>query len=472
MRAADEALIERIGVPGRALMEVAAQGVVRSVMQHHAADAARGVVVAVGPGNNGGDGWAVARLLAARGVPCSVWPVDEPGKPDSVAMAHAADRAGVPRVDGPEGAALVVDAVLGNGVARPVEGPRAAALARLGAAGRPVVAVDLPSGLCADTGRRWGPVPRAATTVALGALKRGMFAGDGPDLCGRVEAVDLGMGGVLCTSAECAVGAPVSWPVRPASAHKRTSGTLGIWAGSAAMAGAAVLACRGALAGGAGLVTLATPGRRPAGLPAEVMWRSSGRGDVSEAPPDWSIARVWVVGPGLGGGGPLLGGVAEALRVAWAMHPGPMVYDADALLPDLGVPGGPRVRTPHAGEAARLLGLRPADIDADRFGAARALADQGGVAVLKGRGTLVAEGGARTRVHPVGGPVLATGGTGDVLAGLIGALLAAGLPAFSAASLAVWTHGRAGDRLAARRPVGVTASDVARALPAAAREAL
>lgn len=471
MRAADAALVDLWGVPAVALMEVAAHGVVDAVLRHHGEAARGGVVVACGPGNNGGDGWAVARLLAARGLPVAVWPVDPPGTVAARRMAEIASHANLPRVGGPAGAGLLVDAVLGNGVARPVEGPRADALAAMAGAAAPVVAVDLPSGLCADTGRAFGRVPTAATTVSLGAPKRGLYAGEGPERAGRVIDVDIGLGAVLRATAERLDGPPRPWPRRPARAHKRTSGSVGVFAGSAAMVGAAVLACRGALAAGAGLVTLASPGRRPAALAPEVLWTAMGTGSVADRVPDWTGARSWVVGPGLGGGAPLPRGLGDALTAAWQSVDGAMVFDADALPFATGLAGGPRIRTPHVGEAARALGVAPSQVDGDRFGAAAALAEGSGVVVLKGPFTLVASKGRTTRIHLVGGPVLATGGTGDVLAGAIGALLAAGLEAFDAASLGVWCHGRAGDLLALRRPVGVTASQVAAALPRAAREA-
>ncbi len=471
-RAADLAVIDGLGIPAIALMEVAAHGVIAAITAFHRAEAERGLVVATGPGNNGGDGWAIARLAHARGWPVHVWAVDVPGSEDARRMAEAARRAGVSTIDGPEGASLLVDAVLGTGVRQPVAGAREEALRRLAGAQAPRVAVDLPSGLCADTGQCLGPVPRAVRTVTLGAAKRGLFSGEGRDLAGQLTVVDLGFGSVLSRPGAVAfVGPPDRWPRRRSGAHKRTGGHLGVWAGSARMSGAAVLCCRAALASGVGLVTLASAGRRPSRLPPEVMWVSTGRGGVSTEAPEWAGPSAWVVGPGLGGGEPLSSELRAAVLAAWHTCPSPMVFDADALLPEAGAAGGPRVITPHAGEAARLLGVTAADVERDRFGTVLSLARPSVVALLKGPCTLVADGLNPIRVNSTGGPVLASGGTGDVLAGVIGALLAARLPPLSAASLGAWAHGRAGDLLAEKRRVGWTASDVIRTLPLAAEEA-
>jgi hydroxyethylthiazole kinase-like uncharacterized protein yjeF len=235
-------------------------------------------------------------------------------------------------------------------------------------------------------------------------------------------------------------------------------------AGSSPQAGAAVLACAGALAGGAGLVTLAAPrGAWPrlAALAPEVMVVPAGEGDVADAGALPAVAGfdAVVMGPGLGGGSPLPASLAAWLAAAWRA-PVPSVADADAIAaldgPGLGV------LTPHAGEAARRLGWTSAAVEADRWAAVRALARGYGVTLLKGPGTLVDDGEGVT-VNPTGGPSLATGGSGDVLAGLVGALLARGLSPVMAARAAAWVHGAAGDGLAGRE--GVTASQLAAAVP-------
>lgn len=477
----DRRVIEDLGLPGVVLMELASHGVAASVRAHHHAAARAGVGVVCGPGNNGGDGWGAARWLATWGYPVWVWPIGEPrAGSDAAVMAAAARRAGVREVGAPEACGLWIDAVFGTGLTRDVTGDAAAALQRMDDDPAPVLAIDLPSGLEADSGRVLGVCPRATRTVTFGRPKLGMFCGDGPEVTGVIEVVDLGLDAGLATPWELAAAelpgagdlAP-SWPVRPETAHKGTSGHLLVVAGSAAMAGAAVLACRGALAGGAGLVTLAIPeGARPrlASLPPEVMVLDAGPGDRLAHLPENRRFDALVVGPGLGGGAPLAPGLAAELLALWVHDPRPVLFDADALA-CTGPATGPRVLTPHPGEAARLLGTSPADVEDDRPAAAQALTDRG-VVLLKGRHTLIAARGASLSVNLTGGPALATGGSGDVLAGLIGALLARGVAARDAARLGAFVHGRAGERLGARRAEGWTAGSVADEVPDAVQELL
>lgn len=464
-KAADAAFVARTGLPSLLLMETAARAL---------ADAARRlrgertgpVVVLTGPGNNGGDGWGAARWLAAWGVPVAVLPVAEPTTPDAIAMRDAARRWGVPLVDAIDGAGCVVDALFGTGLTRPLEPVFVAFVGEMARVGAPIVAADLPSGLDADTGRVHGVAVTADVTVCFGARKRGLYAGEGPARCGRVEVVDLGLplgaAGARLVEADEVAGV---WPRRAAADPKTRSGQVLVVAGSARMAGAAVLACRGALAGGAGLVTLVAPRGawvRLGALPPEVMVVTGGEGDRWDgALPALDRYTAGVIGPGLGGGEALEGAALATVRELLAHDGRPWVVDADALVPGLGAAAGPRVLTPHAGEAARLLGRRPEDVERDRFQAVAELTRRGAVALLKGRFTLVGDGRGPISVNPTGGPSLATGGTGDVLAGLLGALLARGVPAAEAARAAAWVHGAAGDGL----DEGALASDVAAAIP-------
>lgn len=460
VRELDRRTIEDLGMPSLALMEAAV-----AVLAHALADAAperltRSVCVACGPGNNGGDGWALARWLRGWGVDVRVWPVLEPASPDGRTMAAMARRLGIPEVSGPEGD-CVIDAVFGTGLARPLEGALADAVATF--AGRDVVAVDLPSGLDADTGRWLGPPYAADLTLTLSCHKPGLFAGAGPTATGEVRLVDIGLGVVIRPDDAMAwlvEPADLHWPTRRSTDHKGRSGHLLVVAGSVAMAGAAVLVCEGALAAGAGLVTLAVPAEvipRLGRLPPEVMVLTK---DVTQLDPSrWDAV---IAGPGLGGGLPLGPTPSETLTRWWAEAPVPLIYDADALPCSAPDPApSPRVLTPHPGEAGRLLGIAASEVEADRFGAAAWLARRG-TALLKGPYTIVA--GSTVSVNPTGGPALATGGSGDVLAGVVGALLARGLDGTEAARSAAWVHGAAGDRLWARRKAGWRASDIARAV--------
>jgi NAD(P)H-hydrate epimerase len=497
MRAIDRAAIEGHGVPGLTLMERAGGAVART------ARALLGpggrVVVVCGAGNNGGDGYVAARLLLAEGVPVEVTAL-VPGQRlqgDAREARRMAEQAGVP-VTEPTGAArleaargdVVVDALLGTGLARAPDAAFSAAIERIAelrADGALVLAVDLPSGLSADTGRPLGACVRADRTVTFAFAKRGLVIPPGPEYAGEVEVVDIGI--PAAASSSVAVGcelleedaARALVPPRPADAHKGDAGRVLVLAGSPGKTGAAQLALTGALRGGAGLVTLAA---RPPVLPLAL----SGRPEAMSVPLDGEgplalgdlaalraaveavAADAVVVGPGIPRGdetAPLLRGWLEAIAV-------PAVLDADALNafaghPELlqGMPA-PVVLTPHPGEMARLASSTIAAVQADRVGFAVERARAWGVViVLKGARTVVAAPGAPPCLIPTGNAGMATGGTGDVLAGLVGALLAARLPAFDAARVAAFVHGLAGDIVAARTGQrGLLASDLADGLGA------
>jgi len=474
VRELDRRLIEDAGLPGVAVMEVAIQAVAAAIRAHHRDDAARGTVVVCGTGNNGGDGWGIARWLHGWGLPVRVWATGAPRTgTDAATMAAVARAVGVSEGPGVHGAALIVDAVFGTGLDRPVDGALREVLEAMRAAQAPVIAVDLPSGLHADSGQLLGVCVPAARTVTFGRAKPGLFSGAGLRHRGVLQVVDIGLDvgpGVHEAVAEWPTAADLAsrWPRRAQGAHKGTSGRLWVVAGSTAMAGAAVLCCRGALAAGASLVTLRVPrGAIPrlAALPPEVMVSIGGPGDVLTSlgvPPGVAVAA----GPGLGGGDALPDALQASLETLWRQHAGPVVFDADALVGVGAAADAPRVLTPHPGEAGRLLGRTAAEVEQDRLGSAAALAD-GAVALLKGPHTVVAAPGHLPSLNDTGGPVLATGGAGDVLTGVIGALLARGVSARDAARLAAWVHGAAGDQLSAARAEGWTASDVAAAIPQA-----
>ncbi|WP_408904048.1 NAD(P)H-hydrate dehydratase [Neoroseomonas nitratireducens] len=425
------------GIPGDRLMEAAGRAVARAARR--LVRPCRTLVLA-GPGNNGGDGYVAARLLEQAGWPVAVAALAPP-RPGSDA-ARAAMRWRGPVVPFTEAEAarcgLLVDAVFGAGLARPLEEAVARVIA---AAPGPVLAVDVPSGLDGATGQPRGAVRAADATVTFFRLKPGHLLLPGRLLCGKVMLADIG----LPASVLPAVGGrswrngPGLWtlPDPDPAAHKYTRGHVTILAG-AGMTGAARLAAAGARRGGAGLVTLVAPDRATgdvirAGEPGVIVTEAP----VAELQAD-RRRQAWVVGPGLE---PeprylnILHGLASAGRQ--------VVADAGALAAATGEPArlrGAAVMTPHEGEFLRLFG----PIGRDRPAAARrAAAATGAVVLLKGADTVIAAPDGRVAINDHAPAWLASGGTGDVLAGLIAALLAQGLPAFEAASAAAWLHGEA-----------------------------
>ncbi len=492
MRAIDAAAIAG-GVPGHALMERAGAAVARAA---RALLGPGGRVLALcGGGNNGGDGYVAARLLHAGGVgtfAVSIVPPDAL-RGDARAAFEAARTVGVPLLDAaalPQLQAsqgdVLLDALLGTGLARAPEGLHAAAIARLAelrAGGSRVVALDVPSGLSADTGRPLGPCVAADRTVTFAFLKRGLVLHPGAAFAGEVELADIGIPAAAAAAvpSSCELlterEAQALVPPRAPDAHKGDAGRVLVVAGSPGKGGAAHLALSGALRGGAGLVTLlARPEVLPfalAGRPEAMSRPLPGAGPLGPDDLDALLAAAKgvdaiVIGPGLPRGpetGPLLRAFLERAGR-------PAVLDADALNALAERPGlvaglpVPVVLTPHPGEMARLTGSTIADVQADRIGlAARQARAWGCVLVLKGARTVVASPEAAPAVVEAGNPGMATGGTGDVLAGLVGALLAGGLPAFDAARAATFAHALAGDLAAARLGErGLLAGDLAQAL--------
>ncbi|GAB4251096.1 NAD(P)H-hydrate dehydratase [Deferrisoma sp.] len=493
MKALDAWTIQEVGVPGPVLMETAGRGVVRALLDRFAAEAGRGpVVVVCGRGNNGGDGFVVARCLKNYGLDAVAVLLGSRDRVGGDAAVHLGAFLGsggclVEVTEGCEaeaaarvrGAALVVDAVLGTGLRAEVQGLAARAIGWMNEAPAPVVSVDIPSGVDSDTGAVRGAAVRADLTVTFAWPKRGHFLFPGAGLRGELAVVDIGIprSGVGRVGPEVALIDPedlAGLVCRPPDAHKGTLGHVWVVGGSRGKTGAPGLAAVGALRAGAGLATVASPGGLgiEARLPLEVMTHPVDEG------PDWPAgawetlagepADAWVVGPGLGTGenaGRLVGALLERAE-------SPCVVDADALnlLAAAGTPrlGPDRVLTPHPGEAARLLGRSTAEVQADRVGAAKALVERtGAVVVLKGAGTLVAAPGERVWLVAAGNPGMATAGTGDVLAGVIGALLARGLAPSDAARLGAWVHAAAGDAAAAAGVEGRMAGDLLARLPEA-----
>ncbi|NQD94891.1 NAD(P)H-hydrate dehydratase [Pseudomonas sp. CrR25] len=470
VRALDARLIAS-GTPGFELMQRAAHAIWRALRRHWPSTGA--VTVMAGRGNNAGDGYLVAALAHRAGWRVRLLAVGDPMQlqGDAALARDEALAVGVAIQPWSECAVLegvLVDALLGTGLRGAVREPYAQAIRQVNASGLPVLAVDLPSGLCADSGQVLGIAVCAQVTVTLLGLKLGLFTGMAADWVGELVFDDLQADAQLLAeltpSAQRLAGINLPrLPGRPRSVHKGQLGHVLVVGGERGFAGAALLAAQSALRAGAGLVSLATRGEHLAAAQArlpEVM--SAAVASAARLRTLGDAASVWVVGPGLG-----QGAWGRSLLSQAALSAAAQVWDADALnllaTEVVRLPVG-AVITPHPGEAARLLGVRTAEVQADRPAAARALAQRyQAVCVLKGAGTLIADPAGQLRVCDRGHPAMAGAGLGDVLAGLIGALLAQGLAPFAAASLAVWLHATAGERLAGEG-CGLAASDMCSAI--------
>lgn len=477
MRALDAATIS-LGLPAFTLMETAGRGVAARIL---AADPVpRTVAVVCGSGGNGGDGWVAARVLRDHGVRATVY-VAAAAPPHSAAAAHQGlfERTGGRAVEMTSSdqleahraelvaADLLLDALLGVGLTRAVSGYFAQVIAAINESPRRW-SIDLPSGLDADRGQALGACVQAHATVSLGLHKRGVVTAPGFAHAGALHLVEIGIPRALVASAQvrtfwleesdCRGFVPVTSPLD----HKGTRGHVVVIGGQAGMRGAGALASAAAMRAGAGLCTWAAPGAAaPETQLAGVI--TCGLPDGDELDALITGKQAICIGPGLGRDA---GASALVERVISASPPlGPVVFDADALFALAQRPAGfsplPGIVTPHPKEAARLLGVATADIEADRLQAARALVTRlGAVVVLKGARTIVSD-GQHDWICSSGHPALATAGSGDVLAGVIAGLCAQGLPAVRAALLGTWIHGRAGSRLAQQLgPRGVLASDL------------
>lgn len=496
MREADRRTIEELGLPGTVLMETAAMRITEAVMAVN--PERRRVVVAAGPGNNGGDGLAAARQLARAGWPvslhCAARETDYRG--EALVNYGFLRHSGFPvrHILGEEGlaaleadlreAGMAVDALLGTGLSRPVEGLPAAVIALLNRSGLPVLAADIPSGVCADSGRVLGCAVRARWTITFAFPKQGLLLHPGAGLAGELSVADIGIPSFLVREEPLGVATAEQvralLPSRPADSHKVTFGRVLLLAGSAGMTGAAALAGNAALRGGAGLVYACIPeSLRPVleSKVVEVIVRGVAErrpGEISAAAAEALLeqaggCRAFALGPGLEAGPE----TARLLETVIPRSPCPLVLDAGALAALAGLTGVleqspfPPVITPHAGEMARLLGTDAAAVQQSRLEAARNFAGSTGcVVVLKGAHTVIAEPGGKAWFNPTGGPALATAGSGDVLTGIIAALLAQGLPPAEAARAGVYLHGLAGDLLPVR---GGTAGDILAQIPEAFR---
>lgn len=499
MQEADRRTIDA-GTPAAALMARAGAAVADAVL---ALRPQGGVALVCGRGNNGGDGFVAARVLRRAGVDARVFLLggldqirDDARQAADACLEngpivevrdHDAWRRHRPAV---VEAAVIVDAIVGTGFTPPLTGLAAAVVDDINASGRPIVAVDVPSGLSADTGNVAGPSIHATRTVALGAPKLAHVLSPASDRVGDWAVADIGITGETIDAVTgprldlvTPAVARMLLPMRRRDAHKGDFGHVLIVAGSRGKTGAAYLAAMAALRSGAGLVTLATPASclpSIAALGAEYMTLPLAEDDgVVTAPALDTIlaftADVIAVGPGLG----QTDGVRDLVRGLVTQVRAPLVIDADglnavaALMPQIATPAAAaRVLTPHPGEMARLLGVTTAAIQADRLTAARTLAAAAQAhVILKGRASLIAAPDGRVAINSTGNPGMATGGTGDVLTGAVAAWLGQLRDAMSAAVLATWIHGRAGDLAAGRQgEIGMIAGDLLAHLGPAARD--
>ncbi len=506
MQELDRKTIQEIGIPGIVLMENAGRRTVDCMFDAFGPVANRSALIFVGPGNNGGDGLVIARHLhQAGGIP-HIFLLVEPEKlsGDARTNLEIAMRMGLTpeilasreAVAGLEGKLArihldhpvwaMVDSLFGTGLKREVEGRFLATIDLMNFLrlryGWPITAVDIPSGIGGDTGCPLGGAVRADLTVTYGLPQPGHFI-NGQDHCGRVEVVDIsipssvvreaGLEGEVLQADICRL-----LPSRPLASHKGKYGHLLILAGSAGKTGAAILAARGALYSGVGLVTLAVPGTLNPVF--ETALAEAMTVPLDPCPSHITMAGLEritallagktgvVLGPGLG----TEEETGHLVRHLYRHVDIPMVVDADGLNLLAGhreiitAPGGTRILTPHPGEMGRLLDCSSKEIQEDRLAAASWLHDSADnlaeiITVLKGAGTVIADTRGRWAINSSGNPGMATGGMGDVLAGLLGSLLAQGFAPWDAARLGVYLHGLSADLLAARQPYGYLATEVA-----------
>lgn len=496
MRELDSETITAIGIPGAVLMETAGRAVASAVWDELGSVATSRVAVVCGAGNNGGDGYVIARVLRARGVSATVYLAAARDRIGGDAAVHlgayeqsgglatsiadldqlAEHRAAI------ESADVVVDALFGTGLTRSVEGHLAQVIEVINRSAGRIVSVDVPSGLSADTGAELGACVRADVTVTMAFSKIGLAVAPGSGKAGRVIVAEIGIPEQLAAAHGIGLALLEPGDLRPLVParnpldHKNRRGHVLVVAGSPGKRGAARLTASAALRSGAGLATLASDkldDAAPDPLMTAVL--DCEQAGAIDRLLDLAEGKAAVaMGPGMPTGSAsrdLVKAAVERIGVA-------MVLDADALnhlagdVAMVAKASASVVLTPHPGEAGRLLGCQASEVQADRVAAVRKLAEQSGaVILLKGAGTLVCDGRVADdiiTINPTGGPELATAGSGDVLTGVIAALIAQGLAPGEAARLAAYIHGSAG-HLAAQRlgPIGVTATDVLESLPAA-----
>ncbi len=474
VRELDRHAIEDMGIASYALMTAAGEAALTTLRSYW--PAAQKIAVLCGPGNNAGDGYVLARLARTRRLEVVVIALSDPASLRGDAQRAWQDfvaEGGSTRDwsdDCLDNAEAIVDAIFGIGLSRAIDGAMAERIARVNEASAPILALDIPSGLDADTGRILGIAIHAERTLTFLGLKQGFYLGDGPNCTGVVmfdglEVPEMALAHAQPSALRISEDALARLlPRRRRTTHKGQQGHVLVIGGGAGMAGAARLCGEAALRVGAGLVTVAT---RPENVAAIVTQRPEliCRGVESAAELAVLIERadIIAVGPGLGQD-------TWAYAVAsGAFHSDlPTVIDADALnlLAQSPCKADRRILTPHPGEAGRLLGISTADVQADRIAAARAIVERyGGTVVLKGAGTLVVERDALPSICDQGNPGMASPGMGDVLTGVIAGIAAQTAELAEAARAGVLVHAMAGDMAARRGERGLLASDLFTYLP-------
>jgi hydroxyethylthiazole kinase-like uncharacterized protein yjeF len=503
MREMDRLTIQKHGVPSLTLMERAGEGIAQVIFERFGRNAKKGVLVVAGKGNNGGDGFVVARRLKKKKIACEVALLarKEELSADAAHNFQAFEKLkgkiieigadGLDRLNRRIGKhALIVDAILGTGIKSEVRGHFAEAIAMINVSALPILAVDIPSGLDADNGTPLGIAIRAATTVALGYPKLGEVIYPGVDYVGELVVADIG----IAAEAVAEVAPKTELldremirrlvPRRNPDSHKGTYGHVLVVAGSRGKTGAAILACRAAMRTGAGLVTLAAPRSLNnifAGALVEVMTEPLPDNAAEQMEPlsdeDWrrllERKNALLFGPGIG-----VSDVSQnTLRWLLRNLDIPWVIDADGLntlaleMNRLRHAKVPPVLTPHPGEMARLTGKSTVAVNADRVGIARAFAlEHRCHVVLKGARSVIATAEGKVFINPTGNPGMASGGMGDVLAGMLAALLGQGFSPEDAMKFGVYLHGFVGDTVAVEKgEIGLIASDIIEGLPAGIR---
>jgi hydroxyethylthiazole kinase-like uncharacterized protein yjeF len=499
MRNLDAAAIRDFGISGLILMENAGRAVADTIVHFLGGVVSRRILIFSGKGNNGGDGFVVARHLANRGADVKVFLISpkEEIQGDALVNLEILEKSGISiSALGPRDiqkvkisllyADLAVDAIYGTGFKGKVTGIASRVIEAINSSGKPVVSVDLPSGLEADTGRVEGPCIRASLTCTLGLPKLGFFLYPGVEYCGDIRVMDISLPTALTTGETLfynLIDEELCRPMfgsRPKDSHKGTFGQVLVAGGSPGMTGAVALAAEAALKSGAGLVKACVPASLnpvlenklteviTVPLPEsenQLLGTDAAGVLVEKAGKDGVIA----VGPGLSIGEAVENFVGELFAKAQS----PLVVDADGLNAAAGNPdvflelNVPAVITPHPGEMARLMGITSSEVQQDRIGVAGEFAARYGlVVVLKGAGTIVAAPGGKIFINSTGNPGMATAGSGDVLTGLIASFMAQGFSPVQAAVAGVYIHGAAGDAVAVSvGERGMVAGDLLRGVP-------
>ena len=501
MRQLDEIAINTYGIPGIVLMENAGVGTIQAINDTYGSLEERTIIIIAGPGNNGGDGLVIARqILQQGGFPIVFLLVDpEEIKGDSATNLQIVRNLDIPiypiidieQVKGLQNylaeCDLIIDAIFGTGLKRSVEGHYEMAISLVNHSLVPVISADIPSGLDSDTGLPLGICIEANLTVTYGLGKPGHFTGSGPEFCGQLGIIDIGIPPAAVMAAELQTevlteNSITCWlPERTRNSHKGSCGHLLALAGSRGKTGAALLCARAALRAGAGLATICVPqdinhifeSALAEAMTLPLTLSDNGYASVAdydEITNSLKDKQALVMGPGLGQEET----TGQLVARLYQESAKPMVIDADglnlldtSLLPDN--PAGPRILTPHPGEMSRLTGKTTTEIQCDRLQIARDFATSHKViVVLKGANTIIADPNGRVAINPTGNPILAAGGSGDVLTGFIGAFLVQGLPPWEATCLAVYLHGLAADYVARENNIqaGMLASELADILPA------